>query len=185
MITPIGRFDPRRLFVRRLVIRIVVIAVLTTAAALVLLSVFADQADLIARAAIVVGGALIALTLTNGLASQLDVEGEAAGGRSREAKADTNWPAELLEIEGRVSLSKVSLFDHQSRLRPLFRELAAARLAANRNIDLASGPDEARQALGAELWNEIQPLPVTGDMRELPGPTSAAIRRMVETLESL
>ncbi|HKV86383.1 MAG TPA: hypothetical protein VJT78_00135 [Candidatus Dormibacteraeota bacterium] len=185
MITPIGKFDPRRLFVRRMVIRIIVIVAMTTTAAMILLAVFADQADLIARAAIVVGGALIALTLTNGLASQLDVEGEAAGGRSREKKADTNWPSELLEIEGRVSLSKVSLFDHQSRLRPLFRELAAARLAANRNIDLASRPDEARQVLGAELWNEVQPLPAAGDLRELPGPTSAAIRRMVETLETI
>lgn len=185
MITPIGRVDPRSLFVRRTVIRIVTIVVLTAVAALILLAIFADKTDLISRAAIVVGGALIALTLTIGLASQLEIEGADSVRRLKDPKAGTNWPADLLEIEGRVSLSKVSQFDHQSRLRPLFRELAAARLAANRNVDLARQPDEAKALLGAELWGEIQPLPAAGDLRELPGPTDAAIRRMVETLESI
>ena len=185
MITPVGQIDRRRAFIRGAVIRCIVIVVLAVIAVLVLLTLFGDHSDLILRSAIAVAGLLIAVTLINSFASQLEVEDVGPSRRWRQGKAANNWPADLLEIEGRVSLSRVSAFDHQSRLRPLFRELATARLAANRNIDVTTQPDEALAVVGTELWREMRPPFVEGDLRELPGPTEESIRRMVEKIESI
>jgi hypothetical protein len=184
MITPIGREDRRHAFVRQTVIRSVVIVTTTAIGALIALAPFGDHEDLVIRAAFAIGGVLVALTLLNGFASYL------YGGREgtlerRPQRGAESWPTDLLDIEGRVTLSKVSAFDSQMRLRPLLREIAARRLEANRHLDIEKQAARAREALGAELWDEVQPVVPSRDQRDLPGPTTAAIVRLVDKLESI
>lgn len=185
MITPIGDADLRHAFVRGAVIRSVVIVTMTAAGAAIALALFGDHADIVIRAAFAVGGALLALTAVNSFASYLYGGPGAAWGRRPQRGTDRSWPGELLEIEARVSLARVSAFDNQSRLRPLLRELAARRLDANRHLDIEKQADQARHVLGAELWDEIRPVAPSRDLRDSPGPTSAAIKRLVDKIESI
>ena len=185
MITPIGHDDHRRAFVRRTVIRSVLIMTMTAAGAAIALAVFGDQQDLVTRAAFAICGVLLALTLLNGFASYLYGGRGEASGRRPQRGAFESWPVELLEIEGRVTLSKVSAFDHQIRLRPFFREMVTRRLEANRHIDIEKQADRAKDVLGTELWEEVQPVVPSRDQRDSPGPTTAAIHRLVDKIESI
>jgi hypothetical protein len=185
VITPVGQADYRRSFVRGTVIRSLAIVMLTAIAAVISLSLFGDQNGVVLKAAFTAGGVVVALTVLNRFAALLYLESERPSAGRWLGRAERDWPADLLEIEARVSLGKVSAFDHQSRLRPLLRALALDRLAASRRLDIARQPDEVRSVLGAELWDEVQPRSAFGDLREAPGPTNAAIRRMVEKIESI
>jgi hypothetical protein len=137
------------------------------------------------KAAFAVGGVLLALTLLNSFASYLYGAGDESSRRGPRHGTVRSWPAELLEIEARISLAKVSAFDHQSRLRPLLREIATQRLEASRHVDIDKQPDQAKQLLGAELWGELQPMSLSRDLRDSPGPTTAAIVRLVDQIESI
>jgi len=185
VITPVGHADYRRSFVRGTVIRLLGIVLLTAVAAVISLAVFGDEDGVVLKAAFTAGGVLVALITLNRFAALVYPRDENPSARRWRAKAERNWPGELMEIEARVSLARVSAFDHQSRLRPLLRELALDRLAASRHLDITRQPDEARSVLGAELWDEVVPGPAFGDLRDAPGPTKAAIRRMVEKIESI
>jgi hypothetical protein len=185
LITPIGRADHRRSFVRSLLLRCVAIVAVSGAGALIALLVFGGHQDVVLKAAFVAGALLIALTLLNRFASYLYDDGEEPTPARSTRGSAPEWPAELLEIEARVSLAKVSEFDHRTRLRPLLRELAMQRLDASRNVDTKRQPDEARHVLGPDLWDEVQSAPTSKDLRDSPGPTNAAIIRLVEKIESL
>jgi len=184
LITPIGQADPRRSFMRGTLIRSVVLIGVTAGAALVALLLFSDHADLVLRLALGAGGLLVALTALSRFSTYLYDDSDVRPAR-RSAPVAPEWPAELLEIEGRVSLAKVSAFDHRSRLRPLLRELATQRLDASRHLDIERQPEEARRILGPELWEEVQSSPASKDLRDSPGPTNATILRLVEKIESL
>ena len=185
MITPTGQADLRHAFVRQTVIGSLLIVTLTAVGAGAGLAVFGDHAELVLRAAFAVGGVLLALSVLNGFASYL-YGGDNDGSRRRQQRgAIRSWPGELLEIEARVSLAQVSAFDHQSRLRPLLREIARQSLEARRHVDVDKEPEKAKQMLGAELWEELQPMLLSRDLRDSPGPTPAAIMRLVDEIESI
>ncbi|HET7339314.1 MAG TPA: hypothetical protein VFK22_07180 [Candidatus Dormibacteraeota bacterium] len=185
MITPTGQADVRHVFVRQTVIGSLLIVTMTAIGAVAGLAVFREHAELVIRAALAIGGVLVALSVLNSFASYL-YGGDADGLRRRRSQgAVRSWPAELLEIEARVSLAKVSAFDHHSRLRPLLREIARQRLEASRHVDIDRDPDQVKELLGAELWRELQPMSLSRDLRESPGPTTAAIERLVDGIESI
>lgn len=185
MITPTGQADLRQAFVRQTVAGSVLIVMLTAAGTVAGLALFGDHSDVVLRAGFAAGGVLLGLSLLNGFASYL-YGGAHDGSRRRPHRgADRSWPAELLEIEARVSLGKVSAFDHQSRLRPLLREIARQRLEASRHVDVEKHPDRARPLLSAELWDELQPMAPSRDLRDSPGPATAAIVRLVDEIESI
>ncbi|HET9782125.1 MAG TPA: hypothetical protein VFR33_10130 [Candidatus Dormibacteraeota bacterium] len=185
MITPIGRIDARRAFVRRTVIRSVLAMTLTAIGAGIGLAIFADHAGVVFRAAFAVAGFLIALAVLTNFTEYVYGDRDAMSRRRQQRAMVESWPVELLEIEGRVSMARVSAFDYQSRLRPLLRDLTRQRLEANRHFDIEAQAGEARAVIGDELWEQVRPMPLLRDLRERPGPTTAAITRMVDQIESI
>lgn len=185
MITPTGQADVRQAFVRQTVIGSSLIVVMAAIGAVAGLALFGDHAELVLKAALAVGGVLLALTLMTRFASYLYGTDSDSSRRRPGRGTVRSWPPELLEIEARVSLAKVSAFDHQSRLRPLLREIATQRLESSRHVDIDKQPDQARRLLGAELWAELQPAALSRDLRDSPGPTTAEIVRLVDQIESI
>ena len=186
MITPIGAADRRRSLVRGTVIDSLLIAGTVAVATLIAGTVFTQQADPILKGGLAVGGMLIALRMLRGLTSHLFDSDDIGVRRRRRQRTERTAPAELFDMEGRISLARVSAFDYQSRMRPVIRELAAQRLEMNRHIDLERQPEAARNVLDPELWNEVQPATwVSGDLRDAPGPSLAMLGRMADGLEAI
>ena len=186
MITPIGTADRRRAVVRGTVIDALVLAATIAVATLIGVTVFAQQADVVLRSGFAVGGVLVGLRMLSGLASLVFDADDMRSRRRSRRRAERIAAPELLEMEGRISLARVSAFDYQSRLRPVIHDLAAQRLLANRHIDLEREPDAARNVLGEELWNEVQSGSwISGDLRDAPAPSLATVRRLVDRLETI
>lgn len=92
--------------------------------------------------------------------------------------------AELDRLERAVGLAASRDFDLHTRLRPVLREIAGARLE-RRGVELDSGSPRARELLGDELWSlTAADSEVPGD-RLAPGPGLDGIERAVERLERL
>lgn len=85
---------------------------------------------------------------------------------------------ELEKIEREVWLGSARAFDLHYRLRPILRDIAEARLAS-RGIR----PVAAREALGEELWELVQPDREPPQRRHAPGIPVEDLARVVETLE--
>jgi hypothetical protein len=186
-VTPVGFDDGRRALVRSTLTDSALIAASTTIAMAAALLIVPQHTDVILKGYIAGTGLLWGLKLINNLASHAyaDSTPPGRGGGKPPRNAPPNRPTELLDIEGRVYLAKVSAFDYESRLRPVVREIAAQHLAANWHIDLVLEPEAAQARLGSDLWEEIQDEPGLGDPREQPGPTVARLRAIVERLESI
>ena len=90
-------------------------------------------------------------------------------------------PAQLEEVEWAIELARASPADFDMRLRPLLREVAAARLAT-RGIDLESRG--ARAMLGERYWDLLRT-----DRRAIAGPGGGVDERellhLVEFLETV
>lgn len=187
IVTPVGVEDARRWLTRRMVTGSAVVVAMATVAAIAALILFAQHSSMVLRVYFAVLGLFIGTQAVRNFFTYAfggEVTATARGRARRERFS--NWPAELFELEARVSLGKVSAFDYQSRLRPLLREMAAQRLAARWNIDLATQPSAARAHVRDSLWAELQDGPVdTRDQRLVPGPSLARIRELVADLEAI
>ena len=186
-VTPVGFDGGRRALVRSTLSDSALIAASTTIAMVAALLLVAQHTDVILKGYIVAVGLLLGLKLISSFASYVyaDSTSQGRGSDKSPRNAEPNRPTELLDIEGRVSFAKGSAFDYQSRLRPVVRDIAARRLAANWHIDLLHEPEAAKARLGSDLWEEIQDAPGLGDPREQPGPTIVRLRAIVERLESI
>ncbi len=187
IVTPVGIEDGRRRLRRRTVTGAAVVVAMATVAAIAALILFAQHASTVLRVYFAVLGLFIGLQAVRNFAAYTFEREAATAGRARPPRGRIpNWPAELFELESRVTLAKVSAFDYDSRLRPLLRELAAQRLAARWNIDLATQPSAARPHVRDSLWAELQDGPVDNrDLRYVPGPSLARIRDLVADLEAI
>ena len=187
LITPVGVEDSRSRLVRRTVVGGLVIAASTTIAMLTLLVLFPDQGGLVLRAYFGSVALLLSLRLISTVLAAAYRGGATfeVGRRQRTAKQPPNWPADLFEMQDRVSLATVSEFDYETRLRPLIRELAAQRLANRWNVDLSRQPEQSRIHLGDELWNAIDGGDEHVGRRDVPGPSPARIGALIEGLEHI
>ena len=154
------------------------------------LAIFRDHTDTVFRAYFAVTGLLIALQTISNLSGEAQgwSERRTARGRRLPRRAPPNWPAELFELEDRLSLARVSAFDYESRLQPLLRELAAQRLAAHWQVDLERRAEAAEDHVGEALWEELQATHDASDARErrdLPGPTAGRLRQLIDDLEAI
>jgi hypothetical protein len=94
-------------------------------------------------------------------------------------------PTDLELLEGRLLVSGRSAVDLHSRLRPMLREIAAARLQRRHGIALDRDVDASRALLGDELWEVVRPdRPVPAD-RGAPGPGLDGIAPMIARLEEV
>lgn len=66
-------------------------------------------------------------------------------------------PAELIRVQQRLTLGSANAEHLHTRLLPLLRDAAAARLASRHDVDLARRPDRARALLGDDAWELLRP----------------------------
>lgn len=92
--------------------------------------------------------------------------------------------AGLERLEREVALASSREFDLHYRLRPVLREIAAARLE-RRGATLDSGSPRARELLGDELWSLTEPDREPPKDRQARGIGFEELERTVERLERL
>jgi hypothetical protein len=94
-------------------------------------------------------------------------------------------PPELVRTERELTLGMASAGHAHRRLLPLLREAAAARLVAQRGVELTRRPREAEALLGEDAWELLRPDRPEPPDRNAPGLPLARIRTVVERLEAL
>lgn len=92
---------------------------------------------------------------------------------------------QLESVARALDLAEASSFDLHNVLRPIVREIAAARLARH-GVSLDRQPERARARLGAETWELVRPdrEPPTGRSGRA-GWSRAELRAMVDSLEAI
>ena len=90
-------------------------------------------------------------------------------------------PTDLLRIERELSLGVSSAGHLHTRLVPLLREAAGARLG----FDLYRSPARARAALGDEVWDLLRPDRPAPEDRHATGAPLRKLEHCIETLERL
>jgi hypothetical protein len=107
--------------------------------------------------------------------------------RRRRAPRDVPGPVtspDLAPLEQIVSIAQDNAFDVHVRLRPVLRQIAADRLAEHR-ISLDGQPQDARAALGDDLWELVRAdRPPPADPRG-PGLALSQLQACVATLEDM
>jgi hypothetical protein len=95
------------------------------------------------------------------------------------------WPiAELHRLDRELTMGSTRSFDLHFRLRPVLREIAAARLE-RRGMSLDSGTPEVREALGETLWEVTDPDREPPHDRLAPGLALEELERTITRLERL
>lgn len=92
--------------------------------------------------------------------------------------------ADLLRLERELSMASARQFDLHFRLRPILRDVAAARLE-RRGIDIDSGRPVVRELLGDELFELTAPERDPPANRLAPGPGVDGLDRTIGILERL
>ena len=92
--------------------------------------------------------------------------------------------ADLLRLERELSMASARQFDLHYRLRPVLRDVAAARLE-QRGIDLDSGRPVVQELLGDELFELTAPDREPPKNRLAPGPGIEGLDRTISRLERL
>ena len=105
-------------------------------------------------------------------------------GRRSDAAQDRPRAADLASLERLMAISQSSAANVHLRLRPVLREVAAARLW-RQGIALDRDRDAARAALGDDLYELVAPgRPRPADPRG-PGLSLNQIERLIDRLETL
>jgi hypothetical protein len=90
-------------------------------------------------------------------------------------------PSEIVRIEREITLGTSSAGHLHTRLLPLLRDAASARLG----IDFDLHPERARAALGDESWDLLRPDRPEPIDRSAPGLPMRRVRTVVDMLERL
>jgi hypothetical protein len=139
-------------------------------------------ADVVAVYVVVLGAQTLAALTRSPAGSSEDSLFESALRRPRE---EALRPPELVRIERELILGMESAGYLHTRLRPILREAAAARLAAKHHVDLERRPETARALLGDDAWELLRPdRPEPAD-RNAPGLAQAKLRAVIDVLERL
>jgi hypothetical protein len=103
---------------------------------------------------------------------------------SPRARPRGGTPGDLEAIAESVAAARASAADVHRRVRPLLREIAAARLA-RRGIGLDRDPLQARAVLGEELWEIVRSDRPAPAARDESGMSVAAIAQLTDRLEAV
>lgn len=97
--------------------------------------------------------------------------------------------AGVLQLDGlvlRLSDGNPNAFDLHHRVRPLVREIAAARLARHHGLELESRPELAHALVGPRTWELIRPERVPPDsVWNARGWSEAELSELVDELEEI
>lgn len=97
------------------------------------------------------------------------------------SRAQPTRPQELIRIEREITLGTTSAGHLHTRLLPLLREAATARLG----FDLELQPERAEAALGAETWQLVRPDRPAPASPNRPGLSLRRVRSAIERLENV
>jgi hypothetical protein len=92
-------------------------------------------------------------------------------------------PSQLATTDRRCELGIARAADLHFHLRPMLREIAAARLASRHGYDLDS--PQGRDVLGEETWELVRADRPPPEIRFAPGIPLAELERVLDRLESL
>lgn len=91
-------------------------------------------------------------------------------------------PLGLLELQGLVDGALQNARAATVRFRPRMRDLARARLATRRGIDLDAEPERAIAIMGERAWELVQPVRGTLPGSDQPGMSLDEIRSLVDAV---
>jgi hypothetical protein len=148
----------------------------------IVLAVQPLSTETIVAAYVLVVAAIVLASITRSLAAasrqETPSQFEYLIGRPRD---EQGRPNELVRVEREITLGTSNAGHLHTRLLPLLREAAAARIGA----DFVRRPEQARALLGDDVWELLRPdRPVPID-RNGPGLPMRRLRHVVETLEGL
>jgi hypothetical protein len=166
-------------------IRLIIAAVVATMATAIVLGLDIFATDTVVAVYIVVLGGIALLGLTALARGGDQTESSLFELSLRRPKQEHLRPAALIRIERELVLGIESAGHLHTRLRPVLREAAAARLAAKRQIDLEADPRAARDVLGDEAWELLRPDRPEPAARNAPGISRAKLRAIVDVLEDI
>jgi hypothetical protein len=123
--------------------------------------------------------AFVSLITTRELAAKAEL-------RRRPARriADSLPLQQLRHVDETLTAARASEVGVDRDLRPLFRAIAATRLA-RRGVDVDRHPEEARRILGEELWELVRDGRSRGSNLFAGGVSSAGLQRLIERLERI
>jgi hypothetical protein len=101
------------------------------------------------------------------------------------ARQHPGRPNQLIRVSRELTLGTQNAGHYHSRLLPLLRDAAAARLESRHRIDLVRQPEAARRLLGDDAWQLIRPDRPEPDDVYAPGPPLRAVGRLVDAVERL
>jgi hypothetical protein len=104
--------------------------------------------------------------------------------RSLQRTADPAPPEQLRRVGETLAAAQVSEVRLFRELRPLFRSIAAMRLAG-RGVDLDRHTEKARAILGDELWEVVRAEGPRGSNRLAGGISAAGLQGLIERLERI
>lgn len=161
-----------------------VLAGLGTAALLVALALAGGARGLALYGYVVFLGSLGLAWLLGGVRSAADGTPPIASLLHRRPARDGR--VQQLEILARqLAAGQSSAFELHRRLRPLVREIAAARLARHHGVDLDRLPDRARELLGPRSWELARPDREPPQERFARGWAADEIAGLVDELERI
>ena len=98
--------------------------------------------------------------------------------------ADSPPLEQLRQVDRALTAAQASEVGVDRDLRPLFRPIAAMRLA-RRGVDLDRHPEEARAILGEQLWELVRTDRARGSNRVAGGISTVGLQSLIERLERI
>ena len=131
----------------------------------------------VAAATTIAFAAVVSLITTRDLAARAEL-------RRRSVRRVTDSPPleQLRQVDRALTAAQASEVGVDRDLRPLFRRIAAVRLA-RRGVDLDRHPEQARALLGEHLWELVRADRAGGSNRVAGGISTAGLQSLIERLE--
>jgi hypothetical protein len=170
---------------RRTLVRPAVAALLGAMALGVAIAVRPGDSNLAVEAFVLLIGAIAVGFLAKATADSFDAASESQLQRALvRPRGKRERVGDLARLERELEMATESAYDVHYRLRPIFREIAASRLA-RRAVDLETEGGHAEQLLGPDAWAFVRPDAVRPSDHYAPGAQLEEIERAIDALEKL
>jgi len=133
----------------------------------------------VAAATTIAFAGVVSLITTRDLAARAEL-------RPRRVRRVPDSPPleQLRRVDRALTAAQASEGGVDSDLRPLFRPIAAMRLA-RRGVDLDRHPEDARAILGEQLWELVRADRARGSNRVAGGISTVGLQSLIERLEGI